>query len=219
MRWPTASANEDRLTMTTVHTDGGRHWQEVDRVRAWVARMSRPEYDRTEQFRLLVCLLPFATSDSLRILDLGAGPGALSAAMFDAFPMATGVGADFSDAMMTVGRENMRRFGDRFRYVRWDLNDDHWPAELNGPWNLIVSSLAIHHLTDERKIQLYRQVFHQLTPGGWFVNVDQVCAPDAAADETNGRAFRALMPPHEDHTHSRERSETLAPLNEQLTWL
>ena len=44
----------------------------------------------------------------------------------------------------------------------------------DGPYDAIVSALAIHHLEDADKRGLYGRVLEALAPGGLFVNADQM---------------------------------------------
>ena len=41
-------------------------------------------------------------------------------------------------------------------------------------YDLIISSLSIHHLPDPAKRKLYKKIYAHLEPGGIFVNADQV---------------------------------------------
>ena len=53
----------------------------------------------------------------------------------------------------------------------WNLND---PIEGLGRFDVIVSGFAIHHLEDERKQALFREIATRLTPGGMFANLEVV---------------------------------------------
>jgi cyclopropane fatty-acyl-phospholipid synthase-like methyltransferase len=58
--------------------------------------------------------------------------------------------------------------------VHHDL-DRTLPQEL-GKFDAVVSSLVIHHLTHERKRQLFQEVFSLLNSGGVFCNLDRVAS-------------------------------------------
>jgi len=65
------------------------------------------------------------------------------------------------------------RLGDRVRYVAGDMTEP-LPA---GPWDAVVSALATHHLPDADKETLFARVREALSPGGVFINAEQVAAP------------------------------------------
>ncbi len=106
-----------------------------------------------------------------RVLDLGAGTGLLSARVADAFPAARFDLLDGSAEMLAEARSALAGVIDTV-YVA-DL-----AAELPaGPYDAVISALAIHHLEDRDKQALFRRVFTRLVPGGIFVNAEQVAGP------------------------------------------
>jgi tRNA (cmo5U34)-methyltransferase len=106
-----------------------------------------------------------------RILDIGAGTGLLSAAIKEAFPDARVTLLDGAPAMLAQARVLLGDAG--IDYLTADLLDP-LPA---GPWDAIVSALAIHHLSDEHKRDLFARIFRSLRPGGVFANAEQVSGP------------------------------------------
>ena len=60
-------------------------------------------------------------------------------------------------------------------------------AAAGRPWDAIVSALAIHHLEDDAKRELFARIHAALAPGGVFVNAEQVSAPTPFFDA----AYRA----------------------------
>ncbi len=54
---------------------------------------------------------------------------------------------------------------------------DELPGE---PFDVVVSALAVHHLTDEGKRDLFARVAAQLSPGGRFVLGDVIVPDDPA---------------------------------------
>ncbi|MFI5266204.1 MAG: class I SAM-dependent methyltransferase [Chloroflexota bacterium] len=155
---------------------GGYEWQESERVVRYLEREKEPEHEaevRTAH-QLMIELLPAAPDEAFRFLDLGAGAGAVSASVMAHFLKAAAVLADMSAPMIQAGGEKLAPFSGRWGYVEYDMNADAWPAELAGPFQAAVSARAIHHLTTERKLALFRRVFGALAPGGVFVNWDRL---------------------------------------------
>jgi tRNA (cmo5U34)-methyltransferase len=146
--------------------------------------------------------------DARRILDLGTGDGRLLALLQVRRPAALGVGLDFSALMLEAAR---RRFAgdERIELVEHDLAR---PLPALGRFDVVVSSMAIHHLEHERKRSLYGEVFELLDPGGVFANFEHVAS---ATDRLHLAFFAAIDEPleHEDP------SDRLLDVETQLRWL
>jgi len=98
-----------------------------------------------------------ATSDSpLRFADLGAGDGALTELILDSDARSTGVLVDFSEPMVEKAKARLQRSRSMFIPVL-DMNLGDWPPTLAGPFDAILSSAAIHHLSNDRKMWLYER--------------------------------------------------------------
>jgi tRNA (cmo5U34)-methyltransferase len=156
--------------------------------------------------------LPFDREDDVRLLDLGAGTGLLSALIADAFPRARIELVDISDAMLARARE---RFDgeSRFRFRRLDYLEE----PLEGPYDAVVSALSIHHATHSAKAELFREVARALVPGGVFVNADQVLGDlDSWLCEVreSGVSERDLASARE-----RMREDRPSTVEDQLRWL
>jgi tRNA (cmo5U34)-methyltransferase len=106
-----------------------------------------------------------------RVLDLGAGTGLLSYSLRASYPDAHLVLLDGAPAMLEQARELLGE--QNTEYVLGDLGDP-LPA---GPWDAIVSGLAIHHLDHDGKRRLFARIHDQLRAGGVFVNAEQVAGP------------------------------------------
>jgi tRNA (cmo5U34)-methyltransferase len=123
-------------------------------------------------------LIPFPRGAALRILDLGAGTGLLSALLAQAFPRADLTLVDVSEGMLDRARKRFGADSARFRFRVLDFAH----APLEGEYEAVVSALAIHHVGDAEKRHLFREVFDVLRAGGVFVNADQVLGPTPEID-------------------------------------
>jgi tRNA (cmo5U34)-methyltransferase len=185
-------------------------WTSPERALEYLARADAVPH-RGEGEAVLLELLPERVG---RILDVGAGDGRLLHLVKLARPTATGVALDLSPTML---REARRRFEDEesVEVLEHDLNH---PLPAMGSFDAVVSSIAIHHLADERKRTLYAEIFDLLEPGGVFLNLERVASPTPNL----GRRFRAAMGhDHDtDHGHGTEDlSDRPLDLETQLVWL
>jgi tRNA (cmo5U34)-methyltransferase len=110
-----------------------------------------------------------------RVLELGTGTGETARRVLERHPAALLVGVDASPAMLARARERLPAGRAELREGR--LEDPLPP----GPFDLVVSALAVHHLDGPGKADLYRRIAGVLAPGGRVVVADLV-VPDDPAD-------------------------------------
>jgi tRNA (cmo5U34)-methyltransferase len=109
-----------------------------------------------------------ATADvrAVRVLELGTGTGETALLVLAQHPEADWVGIDASEPMLMRARERLP--GADLRLQR--LEDELPP----GPFDLVVSALAVHHLDGPGKRDLFSRVARALRPDGVFVLGDVV---------------------------------------------
>jgi len=162
---------------------------------------------RTEGEAELLELLP---PDPARVLDLGCGDGRLLALVLTARAGARGVGVDFSPVMLE--RARARFAGDRaVEIVDHDL-DAPLAVTAFGRFGAVVSSFAIHHVSDARKRSLYAEVFELLEPGGVLLNLEHVASPTPAL-------HLDFLERIGESPETEDPSNLLAPVEAQLEWL
>jgi tRNA (cmo5U34)-methyltransferase len=130
-----------------------------------------------------------------RVLELGTGTGETARRVLARTPGAEWVGVDASERMLAHARLALP--GADLRVARLE---DPLP---DGPFGLVVSALAVHHLDGPAKVELFARVAGALGPGGRFVLGD-VVVPEDPAD---------VVTPI-DGVH-----DTPSGVDEQLTWL
>ncbi|MCW3995726.1 MAG: class I SAM-dependent methyltransferase [Candidatus Bathyarchaeota archaeon] len=180
-------------------------WQTVDHAFAYLARADKLPH-RTEGERTLLDQIPSSTR---RVLDLGTGDGRLLSLILLSNPSVEGVALDFSEPMLE--RAKVRFANDkRVTIIKHDFT---YPLpEKLGLFDAVVSSLAIHHLTDPRKKQLYTEIFNHLNHGGVFCNLEHVASPTWNA---HLKFFAAIGQPVE----TEDPSNKLLDVETQLRWL
>lgn len=164
--------------------------------------------------------LAVTATDTPRILDLGAGTGLLSAFLLKKFPNASLTLIDLSEKMLEVARERLQSHPD-IEYIVADYTQH----EFEEPFDLVISSLSIHHLTDTEKKALYQYAFSLLKNGGRFINADQVLGSSPFLDslykqdwkqkvESSGLSREEILAAYE-----RTKLDKMSPLDDQLNWL
>jgi SAM-dependent methyltransferase len=203
-------------------------WHSAEMVQRWVKEATAQERNRAEQRRLMADLLPFGDDQEFTFLDLGAGTGAASRAILERHPRATAILADFSAQMMAAGEAEMQPFAGRYRTVEFDMTTGEWPAGIPAQLDAIVTSMCMHHLTDERKQGLFGEIFEHLVPGGWYFNFDPVSAPDPAVEQIWQRisdrenpeaAHRRAHRTPEEQARWENHVRYIIPLDQQLDYL
>ena len=159
-------------------------WQAEGIVQTWAAEAKTRERADGARRRFMAAMLPFAKPDAFTFLDLGAGTGAASRPILDAYPRSTAILADFSAAMRGAGEQEMEPYTGRYRYVEFDMSTGDWPATIPAALDAVVTSLCVHHLPDERKQGLFTEIFGHLAPGGWYLNYDPVRTEDPVVNAT-----------------------------------
>lgn len=138
---------------------------------------------REEQARLICDLIPANPDEHFMGVDIACGEGKLSRAILERYPDSQMTLLDGSEQMLTRAAENLGEYAYQIDLRAFDLFESDWLDELHRRFRCVVSSLAIHHLDDDSKRQLYAQLFEHLAPGGVFLNADLVHPPnDQIAD-------------------------------------
>ncbi len=166
-------------------------------------------------------LIPFDRNQPIQILDLGAGTGLLSALAAQAFPAAHVTLIDISDEMLAQAQARFIDYPNRFHY----RVADYAQVPFTGPYDVIMSALSIHHLTDTAKTQTFQQAYEALNPDGMLINADQILGPTPAIDQHYHQTWlHQVQEQGVDDTVlsaalERMQEDKTSPLAVQLEWL
>ncbi len=131
-----------------------------------MVRREVPDYDRVQDE------LARATDgvDARRVLELGTGSGVTSQRVLERHPHAHLTGVDSSEHMLAAA--DLPGADLRLQDLREALPE--------GPFDLVFSALAVHHLEAPEKADLIARAAAVLAPGGRFVLADVVVPADPA---------------------------------------
>ncbi|MCU1485756.1 MAG: Methyltransferase type 12 [Actinomycetia bacterium] len=189
--------------MTNVSTTPVGGWADEEQVAWYLGRIGKLEARQAGE-RVLADVLPEAPR---RVLDLGCGDGRLAALVLtNRATVEEAVCVDRSPAMLERARAN---FADDPR-VEVVVGDLEQPITATGPFDVVVSGFAIHHLEHERKRALFGEVAGLLAPGGTFANLEVVAS---ATPERHAEFLVAIGRDADDP------EDRLAPVDDQLVWM
>lgn len=160
---------------------------------------------RKEGEQVILELLP---QQLQRVLDLGTGDGRLLGFLKSRKKIGQSIATDFSQTMLDHAHQ--RFLGDdSVEVFEHDLKDPlpAWPA-----FDAIVSSFAIHHVSNDRKCTLYQEIYDLLTPGGMFCNLEHVSSPTMKLHEDFYIALGSTVA-------KEDQSNICAGVEEQLVWM
>ncbi|MBW4620467.1 MAG: class I SAM-dependent methyltransferase [Cyanosarcina radialis HA8281-LM2] len=188
-----------------------------------------------EQIAVMLKIMQMARSPIENFLDLGCGDGILGRAILSKYPDAKGIFLDFSEPMIEAAKSKLDR-SDRIEFIIADFGRTEWVEALADkyPFDAIVSGFAIHHQSDERKKEIYAEIYNLLKPGGIFLNLEHVASAspwlEKVSDElfvdslyefhqTKGSELSKEAIAHSYYHRPDKAANILAPVELQCDWL
>ncbi|MDY6966515.1 MAG: class I SAM-dependent methyltransferase [Halobacteriota archaeon] len=105
------------------------------------------------------------------ILDIGCGLGTLSTLLLDSLDNCKIVGVDSSEEMIEESNRRLKKYiPDRYSSHISNFNfKNFWTPEIDRKYDFIVSSLALHYLSDERRSAFFSEIHEHLKENGVFI--------------------------------------------------
>jgi tRNA (cmo5U34)-methyltransferase len=163
-------------------------WGSCEFVERWATKGFWQAPIREAQAAMVLCMIPHQMEAPIRVLDIGAGYGALAAAVLNERSRATAVCLDASQAMLKLGEERNRDLKDRMKFIEGSLESANWLKAVDGTFDAVISSRALHHFTEnQRRRFIFKEIFSLVRAGGCFINADNV----RSASKSLGERYRA----------------------------
>jgi len=161
-------------------------WAEKKHAREFVENADIYILERKRLFKILKSfyryfLLNKELERPIRVLDLGCGNGALTMELLKEDDKIQATLVDGSSEMLKNARENLKTHS-HMNFIHKTFQE-FLESEVEGSdvltdeFDLVISSLAIHHLHLEEKKSLFHYIYNHLNSDGFFLNIDVVKAP------------------------------------------
>jgi SAM-dependent methyltransferase len=156
MRIPTQAEIEDKLRGEDLNT-----WLDL-----WRAEQGPV---KPAALKLITAAIPFPIDRSLRVLDLGCGPGDAGRAIHSRFPHAQVDFVDRNEFFIALCSAVNRR--DRIGGRTWarDVSAPDWRRDLADDYDVVVAVNAVHWFSLARAAKLLGDIFQSLRSGGVFL--------------------------------------------------
>ncbi|OKH19828.1 methyltransferase type 12 [Hydrococcus rivularis NIES-593] len=163
-----------------------------------------------EQIDMLLRVIQLTQTKVENFLDLGCGNGILGRSIYQHYPKAKGSFLDISENMLTAAKNSLKLEQNNSVFILQNFGQKEWLNSVTqeAPFDVIVSGFAIHHLSDERKKELYQEIYQILKPGGVFLNLEHVASQSKLGEEGFDRLFvDALCSFHQKQGSQQSREE------------
>lgn len=164
-------------------------WGDKGFIENWASKGSWQAPIRDVQTAMVLRMIPQPIEAPIRVLDVGAGYGALAAAVLRERPHASAVCVDGSEAMLRLGLEKNSDLKNRMSFVQGALETPDWLKAIDGTFDVVISSRALHHFTEnQRRRYIFKELYPLVRAGGCFINADNVRGNTKSLSERYRRA-------------------------------
>ncbi|UOQ84247.1 class I SAM-dependent methyltransferase [Gracilibacillus salinarum] len=179
------------------------NWQRQDITDNYLEQVRGGIPFGAEQSRVMLQVIEHFTPNPRKIIDLGCGNGFLAALLVRTYPGSHAILIDHSKPMIEAAKRHLHPYKDRCNIYYDDLTHSLTQYGERNSIDCIVSGYAIHHLTHEKKKELYQEIYDLLAPGGIFINVEHTASATAELE----RLHDALFIDHLAVCNDRDRQE------------
>jgi ubiquinone/menaquinone biosynthesis C-methylase UbiE len=189
----------------------------------------------TEQIEIILRIIKYFKRGMASFLDLGCGDGVLGYTLFSNWPDSSGIFLDYSEPMINAAKTKCNRYQNQSTFIVQDFGKKDWIQTISGhiPVDVVVSGFSIHHQDNDRKKRLYKEIFDDiLTPGGVFLDLDQVASPTTDIEKMFDSYFLDHVQKYQQESNPNisidditkayykdKEVNKLAPVEEQCDWL
>ncbi len=175
------------------------YWERKDKLFKYIEGVRQFFPLAQEQLETISRIIDKFNPDIINFLDLGCGDGFLGKFIYDIYPKSVGVFLDISTGMIQKARQ--RELKETTEFIVQDFGEDNWISSLKSQteFDLIISGFSIHHIENEKKKRLYKDIYRLLRPNGIFLNLEHVLSPSGSIEELFGDLFIDSMTDYQNN--------------------
>lgn len=143
------------------------------RAKAYDSESCYDKADRLAQWNIVRDLIEYRCPSEFRFLELGCGTGFFSKLILDNFSASSGTLVDGSEEMLDAAAKQVAMHNNRVRFIHKRFETLDW-GSFDNKFHVVFSALAIHHLSDSQKWEMFKQINRILRPGGCFIYLDLI---------------------------------------------
>ena len=142
-----------------------------------------------EMIEALVLSIPFKKDELIKVIDLGCGTGTIASKIKETFLNSQISCLDIAENMIKMTQIKLGE-SKKVDY----LIGDFYSFEFDKKYDVIISSLALHHLAeDDDKKMIYQKIYNALTDRGVFYNADVVLGSNNHLQELYMTKWKEFM--------------------------
>jgi trans-aconitate methyltransferase len=116
--------------------------------------------------KLITTAIPFPTDQSLRVLDVGCGPGDAGRVIHSRFPRSRLDFVDRNEFFVSLCGAVNRRDGITGQTLVRDLSEPDWQRDLARDYDVVVAVNTMHWFSLAKAAELFGNIFQSLRSGG-----------------------------------------------------
>lgn len=185
------------------------YWNRKEKLSKYVGGVRRFFPLAVEQLDVISRIIEKFNPSITTFLDLGCGDGFLGYYVYELYPEARGVFLDHSPEMIQKARKKEADQNSEFVIQNFDDPDWYRTILTCRKFDLIIAGYSIHHIENEEKISLYRDIFELLNTHGIFLNLEHVSSSTPVVQEMFTELFLDGMFNYHVHTNDPKTREEL----------
>ena len=146
-----------------------------------------PYYEEIVEAALTI--IQYDNKTRLKVMDLGCGTGTLAQKIKEKYPNSRITCVDIAQNMLKMAQSKLQNYSD----ISYQ-NEDFQELEFESEYDVIISSLALHHLKSEKqKKKFYNKIYRALAKKGIFINADMVLASNEEVQKVYMEKWKSFM--------------------------